>query len=265
MKINKITVIICFAGAIISMIIYIVLSFINCSLSTLEYIVLNIFTGFMVSLIISLTGYYHERQKLIRNACDFLKSELQFINFYHLQVGKLIQLCTHDFDYNKTMEYYAMFSKRCDRVDAHLSLVIETSEKLNETDYSGFFNRSKLVIALNDIYDFKRDINSLRHLSSEIVRLSLEVHVFLQTHEINIMSGKPVDSTSVNVTMDFHNKNLLIKLSKLHEYTASLVLTVTKLLTVLCENANCGLKSKDVDALANHIKNRNKELCEGEL
>ena len=260
MKISKYTSLICFTGMIISIIIYITLIVFCCPAIRFESIFINIFTGFMVSLIISLTSYFHEKRKLIKNACDFLQSELQFIDFYHLKIGKLLEMCTCHFDYEKNLAYYRYFSNRCEGAESFLSLITETSEKLNTTDYCGFLSNSKLVSDLDKIYSFKQEINRLRQLSSEILKLSLEVQIFLHDIEFTIMRQQPVDYVHVNIKMEGYNKTLLVELSKLDEYTASLTITVEELLKTLCKNVNCGLKPNEIAIVINNIKETNRKI-----
>jgi len=264
MKVSKNTVLVCFAGMFVSATIFIICKTISCGLERYENVTVNIFTGFMISLIITLTSYFHEKRKLIINARMFLTSELQFIDFYHIQIGKLLEICACQFDCNKTIDYYSYFNKRCERAEGFLELITESSDKLNSTDYNGFVKNSKLASALNDIYSFGIEINGLRQLSSGIIRLSLEVQILLQDVNIRIMQQQPVDFNYVNAKMEDYNKTMLVKLSKLHEYTASLTLTVEKLLYTLCKNVNCGIKANDVVDFSKNIRDKNRKLSEGE-
>jgi hypothetical protein len=260
MKINKKMVLICFTGMVISIIIYVTLIVYYCPASHFKSIFINLFTGFMISSIISLTNYFHEKQKIIKSAFDFIKSELQFIDFYHLKIGKLLEMCTCHFDYEKNLAYYRYFSNRCEGAESFLSLITETSEKLNTIDYCGFLNNSKLVLTLKEIYLFKQEINGLRQLSSEILKLPLEIKIFLQDIELKIMRQQLVDHAHVNRDMEAYNKSLLVKLSKLHEYTASLTITAEKLLRTLCKNVNCGVKPNEITILIDNYKETNKRI-----
>ena len=264
MKVSKNITLVCLAGMITAFIVFIISKMICHEFRSLENVIINIFTGFMISLIITLTSYFHERHKLIANARAFLTSELQFIDFYHLQIGKLLELCACQYDYSKNIDYYSYFSKRCDSAEGFLELIKEASDKLNSADYRGFVKNSKIASTLNDIYSFNMEINGLRQLSSGIIKLSLEVQILLQDVNIKIMQQQYVDFNYVNHKMEDYNKTMLVKLSKLHEYTASLNITVEKLLFTLCKNVNCGIKASDVVNFSKNIRDTNRKLSEGE-
>ena len=264
MKVSKNTVLVCLVGMILTTAAFVVFKIVRLGSGSLENVIINIFTGFMISLIITLTGYFHERQKLIANARAFLTSELQFIDFYHLQIGKLLELCACQYDYSKNIDYYSYFSKRCDNAESFLKLIKEASDKLYSSDYTGFFSNTKLTSTLNDIYLFNIEINGLRQLSSDIIKVSLEVQILLQDVNIKTMQQQYVDFNFVNHKMESYNKTMLVKLSKLHEYTASLNITVEKLLYALCKNSNCGIKASEITSYSKNIRDTNLRLSEGE-
>lgn len=268
MRVYKNTVIICLAGMLITLLALfapMLISLFRCSPvkfdDVVESVIVNVFTGFMVSTIITLVGYFHEKRKLIKGAFEFLKSEYQFIDFYSLQVGGLIATCNCSFDYlTNAKEYYSNFNRQCKDSEGFLKHIVDESDKLTDTDYDGFLKKGKLALVLKDVYNFKRKVNHLRQISSKVITHGLEIEIFLSDINIKVMYGQFVDFFTVNNTVNGHSKIIIVQLTRLHEYLGSMAENIEKLLIELSTQSKCDIKPEEISAWISSIRELNKSL-----
>ena len=184
-------------------------------------VLIGIFTGIIVSMVITLINYFHERKKLL-NAVYLAFSEIYcaFLNISN-STSKFLSEQTID-----RMEFENILS---------LAKFIEKLSPKNEIAlYEGFW-----PCGLNDaIKNFQNYNNKLINLRS----ITQDVLLSILKHEINIqkLEAHKIQNTIDAQNEEFHKQqhdkirvSLLIRIAKLHEYQASLTQELDELLMKL--------------------------------
>ncbi|GKX31406.1 hypothetical protein SH1V18_38860 [Vallitalea longa] len=216
MKINKKTSIIC----IIISIIFGTLTFIlqQCNELSLS-IVASIFASFIVSTVVALIGYFHEREKILNDINDNMRS--LYINLLAIKdiMGKIVPEVASITDLRE-LDYNI--------IESLASLNIEFMQKMGLEYYNGFSKSSKLPEIINELISFKKEQYKLKYLVTNLYKDTLNYEL----NEFKIknvrLQGTKIPTDSVSNQTDYKNF-INIKTAKLHEYVAGLIIQLNKL------------------------------------
>jgi len=117
---------------------------------------------------------------------------------------------------------------------------------------------------LREIYGYKSKINDLRLFSTKAINQSLKVESYLLDVNMKAMYWYPIDFISVNNFVNENSKDLLIQLTRVHEYCGTLSDGVEKSLAELCKYSKHGITSDEAPALIASIRAFNKSLMKQE-
>lgn len=216
MKINKNTSIICIIFSIIFGVLTVVLQpFHELSSS----IVASIFTGFIVSAVVALIGYFHEKEKILNNISNNIRN--LYINLLAIKniTGKIIPKVATANDLTK-LEYST--------IEALTALNIEFAKKMELELYEGFFGNSKLSKIINEFISLKNEQYNLKNLAFKLYRETLEYQLSESEVKKIRLQGKEVPANYIKDQAEY--KNLInIQTAKFHEYEAGLILKLDKL------------------------------------
>lgn len=174
----------------------------------------NIFTGFIVSTVVALIGYFHEKQKIINNIYDNIDS--LYINLVAIKdiTGKIVPQVATANDLTK-LEYCI--------IESLTSLNIEFMKKMELKFYNGFFSNSKLSKVIKEFINYKNELYNLKQLAFELYSSTLKYE--LQVKNIKLQE---IEASTDEILGQYKN-TINIKTAKLHEYEASLIIQLDKL------------------------------------
>lgn len=213
MKANKITVLIC-ATMVILFVLGTVLADAY-SFHTVSSISANIFTGALVSGIIALAGYFNKKEKLFYRVETNLRQIYVNLITIKIKTGELIPKISGT---DKLDELpFKQLSGLCD-------LHQEFAKGMQAELYQGFWNDCTACF-MCDLKGFKTSLSNLS-------QVTIQLHASVLEHDISylhVATQFPSES-SMNINNIALKEQVLIKVSHLHEYQASLLLECEKLL-----------------------------------
>lgn len=215
MKVNKITAIVCLLITIISCVL---LLFYKDNVM-LQSILSGIFTGFIVSLVVAIIGYLHERAKTIAAIEDNIKSLFFNITVMSIMLGKILpqihnSVTLQDFQF-KSVYGLSGFNP-------------QYIEKMNLSLYSPIFPKSKKDVICKKLKDFLPTTYNIKNRSFELFMQVLKYNCMFLEIQKNQTMGLQVNLTPEKNLDDL--KNLInIRTAKLHEYTTAQSLEIGKI------------------------------------
>lgn len=214
MKVNKITTIVCLLMTIISG----VLLFYKDNVM-LQSILSGIFTGFIVSLVVAVIGYFHERAKIIKAVEENIKSLFLNITVMSKILGKVLPQI-----HNSVAIQDLPFSN----VYSLSGLNPEFIEKMNLGLYSPVFPKSTKTIVCKSLIAFRQTTYKIKNCSSNLTRQVLNYNILLLEIQKNQMMGMQTNPMQEKNLDDL--KNLInISTARLHEYTTVQSLEIGKI------------------------------------
>lgn len=211
MKINKWTIIICVIMLIISgVLVYIILD----TNTKMFGLALGVFTGFLVSLVIAIVNYLHQKY-FIYNSVMTQISDI-YINTYiiHRMTGMILDK-VQNLNKLDDLNYRSILGM------ADLNIGFATS--MNTKLFAPILGIGKKYHAIIEMMEFENDLSNLKFCIGKIQSYSLE-HDLLQME----MTQRPPTPEEIALLQSKRNL-VLVQTAKLHEYEASLLEKINKI------------------------------------
>lgn len=222
MKVNKITIFVCFGLTVLSGLLMVVIeNFVpdQIDVSLCQSIISGIFTGFIVSLVVSIIGYWHERNIILEKTDDNLKN--LYINM--AVISNTIGSTLPEIHKATTME-----SLPFKMISGLSNLNIKFIENMDLGLFSPICKNRKLAKVYAELIEFKQTLYNIKNISANLYTLTLEFSVKdnnLKLAQMQGMSLGPNEYTSIDEL-----KNLInIRTAKLHEYETGQMLALEKI------------------------------------
>lgn len=214
MKINKTTMITCIVITILSGLA--ILLFDN---ALIQNISSGIFTGFIASLVISIIGYFHERNIILEKTDNNIKS--LYINM--MVLSKIIGSALPQI-HNAT----AMESLPFKNISGLSELSVGFTEKMDLGLFCPFWKHGKLARIYLELIEFQQVLYNIKNITANLQAQTMEFSIKtleLQNTQLRGMQPSPTDFESIDDL-----KNLInIRTAKLHEYVTSQALELERI------------------------------------
>lgn len=213
MKVNRITIIICAAIVLLS---GISIAFISNDLA--KNIAISVFTGFIVSLVIATIGYFHERAVLLEKIDFGMKSP--YINMAVLKetIGKALPL---------TKQAPDAAEAQIKRISGLAELNVELIGDMTPALLSPICKRGRIGKMKMGLKEFEQVAFNLQNLSANLQILHLSIlSKALEIQSLQLQGALPPQNMFANV--DDLRHLLIVRTSKLHEYTAAQIIELEK-------------------------------------
>lgn len=215
MKVNKITAIVCMLMSFISG----VLLFFYKDNVILQSILSGIFTGFIVSFVVAVIGYFHERAKIMEAVGENIKSLFLNISVMSMILGNVLPQI-HNSVAIQDLPFRNIYSLSC--------LNSEFIEKMNLGLYSPVFSKSGKSVVCKNLKVFRQTTNNLKNCSSNITIQVSKYNILILDIQKDRMMGTPTNPVQEKKIDDL--KNLInISTAKFHEYTTAQSLEIGKI------------------------------------
>lgn len=242
MKINKWTIFICVIMLIISGVLVYMISDVNTKTYDLA---LGVFTGFLVSLVIAIVNYLHQKY-LIYNSVMTQISDI-FINTYiiHCMTGMILEK-VQNLNKLDDLNYRSILGM----ADLNIGFATGMNTKL----FVPIVGIGKKYQAIIEMMEFENDLSNLKFCIGKIQSYSLE-HDLLQVE----MTQRPPTQEEIAL-LQSKRCLVLVQTAKLHEYEASLLQKIDKIATPFYgKNENSWINRKNIlFAQAERIMQQNK-------
>lgn len=222
MKINKITLFVCAVLTIVSGVTMIVIeSTIPDSIDTslCQSVVSGIFTGFIVSLVISVIGYFHERNILLEKADSNIKN--LYINM--MVLSKIIGSVLPQIHKTASMEPLPFKN-----ISGLSELSVGFSEKMDLGLFSPIWKPGKLAQIYAELIEFQQVLYNIKNISVNLQAQTMEFTIkSLELQNAQMCGGQPNPTEFEHIN---ELKNLInIRTAKLHEYVTGQTLELEKI------------------------------------
>lgn len=218
MKVNKITVIACLIASIISGAAILLLP-ITDSFTTIQNIVTGIFTSSIVSCIIAVVNYFHQRNCIIEKTDNNLRN--LYINMSVLSkiIGNVLQQI-HNTDILSDLMFKNIAGLSAFNVDF--------LNNMNLGLFEPFIKNGKLNNVYFRLAEFQQTAYNIKSISADLQIKTLEYDNQYMKLQNNNKLGIPYNPIATKNLDDL--KNLInIKTAKLHEYTTGKTLELEKI------------------------------------
>lgn len=220
MKINKNTMIVC-AVAIalsgISMILLGVFASQFTGYSIVQNIILGIFSSFIVSFVISIIGYFHERNIIIEKTDNNIKS--LYINMNVL--SKIIGDTSRQIHTSSDLSVLPFGD-----ISGLSALNIDFLNDMNIGLFSPFYANGRLAKVYDNLIEFQQVAYNIKNISMNLQAQTLEYQ-----NQLLRMQPTPVDIQNLDVLKNAIN----IKTAKFHEYVTGQAIELEKIVKVFYE------------------------------
>ena len=214
MKINKITLITC---VVISLLSGVTILFFDNTL--IVNISSGLFTGFIASFVISIIGYFHERNIILEKTDNNIKS--LYINMMVLSkiIGNVLPQI-HKADSMEPLPFK--------NISGLSELSVSFSEKMDLGLFSPIWKWGKLARTYAELIEFQQALYNIKNISVNLQAQTMEFTVKnLELQNAQIRGIQP-NSTEFEYINEL--KNLInIRTAKLHEYVTGQVLELEKI------------------------------------
>ncbi len=215
MKVNKITIIACLIAALTSGVAIIFLS----NFSTLQNIVMGIFTSSIVSCIIALVNYFHEKNCIIEKTDNNLRSLYINISVLSKIIEKVLTQI-HDTDILSNL----MFNN----IAGLSAFNVDFLNNMNLGLFDPFINSGKLNKAFLCLSEFQQTSYNIKSISANLQIQVLDYDNKFMRFQNNLAKGGPLDRIEAKAIDELKNV-INIKTAKLHEYTTGKTLELEKI------------------------------------
>lgn len=214
MKINKITMITCTIITIFSG-----LAIFFCDNELIQSIWGGLFTGFIASLVISVIGYFHERNIILEKTDSNIKS--LYINM--MVLSKIIGSVLPQIHKATSME-----SLPFENISGLSKLSVDFSEKMDLGLFSPIWKWGKLARIYAELIEFQQVLYNIKNISINLQAQTMEFTIkTLELQNAQMRGGHP-SPTEVEYINEL--KNLInIRTAKLHEYVTGQALELEKI------------------------------------
>lgn len=220
MKINKITMIVFAIGTLLS---GIMIWLINNAV--IQNIVSGVFTGFIVSLVVSIIGYYYEKNIILEKTDYNLKSLYINMSVISRIIGNML---SHVF---KTEKMESLPFKDISELSQYN---VNLSEQMNLGLFAPIWKRGKVAQVYKDLIEFQQVIYNIKSISLDLQVLSKDFTI--KTLELQNKQMMGIQSSLADNENIENIRNLIIvKSSKLHEYITGKILELDKIADLFYE------------------------------
>ena len=214
MKINKTTMITCIVITILSG-----LSILLFDNAMIQNISSGIFTGFIASLVISIIGYFHERNIILEKTDNNIKS--LYINM--MVLSKIIGSALPQIHKATAME-----SLPFKNISGLSELNVGFSEKMDLGLFSPIWKRGKLARIYAKLIEFQQVLYNIKNISVNLQAQTMEFTIKSLELQNAQMRGIQPNTTEFDHIAEL--KNLInIRTAKLHEYVTGQALELEKI------------------------------------
>lgn len=239
MKVSKITFIVCVIITFISCVFIVVFEDNN----LLQSIFSGVFTGFIVSDVTALIGYYHERAKIYTAIDQNIKELYLNLTVISKILGKVLpQIHTAE---EMPESYFHNLSELS-------KLNQEFFDSMNLKLFSPFCHRSVKAIICEDLKDLCQDMYSVKHNSMSLETKTLEYNKIYLTIKNSQINGIQVDQSQL-MNLDIQKNLVNISAAKLHEYIACKASEIGKIAKKFYGHKNRQLIWGEIEA---HLNNQ---------
>lgn len=244
MKINRITTVVL---AILTILFGLGTILFQQEIPIIAGIMSSLFTGCIVSMVIAIIGYFHEKGKLNYKLQNNIKS--LYINMVAvkdvtgnilIQIAKTTNL--NDLSFNN--------------IASLAGLNIEFSNGMELEAYDGFFSNSKTAQVYTDFIKYKNKMYNLKNIAAQIKSDSLKHSIQVLTFENQRLCGIIINPQEIEYAESLRNK-VNIMTAKLHEYEASLLIELDDLADRFYK---IGIKRSDWNEVKMALQNETKDI-----
>ena len=214
MEINKITMITC---AIITLFSGLAVFF--CDNELIQSIFGGLFTGFIASLVISIIGYFHERNIILEKTDSNIKS--LYINMMVLSkiIGNILP------QIHKAASMEPLPFKNISRLS---ELSVGFSEKMDLGLFSPICKRGKLARIYTELIEFQQVLYNIKNISVNLQAQTMEFTI--KSLELQNAQMRGIQPSPTEFEYIAELKNLInIRTAKLHEYVTGQALELEKI------------------------------------
>ena len=215
MKVNKITALVCLIITVLSG----VLLIFSKDYSMLQNVLSGIFTGFIVSLVIAVIGYFHERAKILETIDINIRSLFLNIAVMSKMLEKLLPQI-----HNAASLQDLPFKN----LSGFSALNLEFIEKMNLGLYSPFYSKSQKAMACKRLKEFHQTAYNIQTSANKLEMMVLRFCAATLTLQNNQMMGKQPTSVDLQ-NLDNKKNEIIIFTAKFHEYTTGQVIELKKI------------------------------------
>ena len=211
MKINKITLLVCSILTVVSGLTMVVIESTvpdNIDASLCQSVVSGIFTGFIVSLVISVIGYFHERNIILEKTDSNIKS--LYINM--MVLSKIIGSVLPQIHKAASME-----SLPFKNISGLSELNVSFTEKMDLGLFSPLWKWGRLAHIYTELIEFQRVLYNIKNISVNLQAQTMEFTIKtleIQNAQLQGAQLSPTVFENVNELRNLIN----IRTAKLHEY-----------------------------------------------
>lgn len=222
MKINKITLLVCAILTIVSGLTMVVIeSAVSDSVDTSLYqgVASGIFTGFIVSLVTSVVGYFHERSIILEKTDSNIKN--LYINI--MVLSKVIGNILPQIHKATSMEPLPFKN-----ISGLSELNVEFIEKMDLGLFSPLWKWGRLARIYGQLAAFQQVLYNIKNISVNLQAQTMEYTIKtleLQNIQLRGMQPSPKDLENIDELKNAIN----IRTAKLHEYVTAQALELEKI------------------------------------
>lgn len=250
MRINKNTSIACISAIIISGIALVLIALYVPHFSgydALQSIVLGVFSSFIVSAVIAVVGYFHERNVIIEKTENNVKS--LFIN-----MNVLSQIISNTLQQIYTAQDLSVLP--FGNIASLSALNVEFLNSMNLGLFSPFYKNGKRAQVYNALVEFQQVAYNIKNISWNLQAQTLDHSNRVLKIRNNQSFGLQVDPMETQY-LDALKNTINIRTAKLHEYVTGQAL---ELETLIIKFYACNQKSKDWDDIKKNLQSQIEDI-----
>lgn len=221
MKINKTTAIVCGIMTILSGTVTVLMVLFapqTARYNAVQGIISNVFTGFIVSLIVSTIGYFHERNTIIEKTENNLKNLYISLQALSKVTGNTLS------EIHTTMD---LSNLPFGNIAGLSALNVDYLNNMDLGLFNPFCTRSKLAQLYANLTEFQQVAYNIKNISMELQTKALEYHNLLLSMQNGGSYGMQFDPVKVQ-NLDMLKNLINIRTAKFHEYVSGQALVLEK-------------------------------------
>ena len=253
MKINKITAIVCTIAVIISggatTFLALVVPPFN-GYDILQSMILGAFSSFIVSAVISIVGYFHERNVIIEKTENNIKSLFINMNVLSLIIGNTLQ------QIHTVQDLSALPFGNISNLS---SLNVDFLNSMGLGLFNPFYKRGKLAQVYSKLIEFQQVAYNIKNISWNLQAQVLDYSNQMLRKRNNEAFGiqiTPIEIQNLDVLKNVIN----IKTAKLHEYVTGQAYELEKQVKIFYE---CNRKSRPWEDTKRNMQRQIEDIVRG--
>lgn len=214
MKINRITILVC-SGVIF----FSGVAIIRVQDTMIQGILSGIFTGFIVSLVSSIIGYFHEREKILEKTDNNIRSLYINMNVICRIIGNTLP------QIHKTSKLDSLpFKQICDLSE----LNIEFIEKMDLGLFNPILKKGNLAKIYLALMDFKLTLYNIKRIAGDTNSNVIDYTIKSLQLENTQLRGLQVSQQDIE-NVDALKNAINIRTAKFHEYVTAQTMELEKI------------------------------------